>query len=146
MILGHNASKLPTAKRGGAWTTAMGQAIRVSPQRFRDRFTRAQAQWTELPDHHTPGEFEYSSDAPVAIWNDGFLAAAEKLTRSSNGWPARGPVELSPCTFWISGGMTGSKCCVCLGEICGRDRGPEATRQTEVASNARKKGRPGGRP
>ena len=66
----------------------MGRTLRVAPQTFRDAQNRTQTQWIELPDFVPPGEFERALHCPVAIWNHGFLAAAEKL---------------GPITQWLAG-------------------------------------------
>ena len=79
LILDYEPKSRTTAKRYDAWAIAMSGALRVPIPTFRSPCERAQKQWTELPDTVPEGEFERSLKAPVAVWNQGFTAAAGKL-------------------------------------------------------------------
>lgn len=79
LVLDYDSKFRTTAKRYDAWATAMSGALRVPIRTFRSPRERTQEQWTELPDTVPEGEFERSLNVPVAIWNQGFTAAAGKL-------------------------------------------------------------------
>jgi len=80
LVLDYDKNGQPVAKRGGPWTGAMRNTLRVSPQSFRSPEHRAQPNWIELPDRITRGQFEQSTRVPVAIWSWGFSAASQQLS------------------------------------------------------------------
>ncbi len=79
LVIDQETNARAIAKRNDRWSSGLSRALHISAQSFRCRSERTRQSCRDLPDQVPAGEFEQSSQAPVAIWNQGFTSASVHL-------------------------------------------------------------------